>query len=73
VAIYVSWVVIGQAEMVPAVGVLVGAISFWVAALSRAVGRARLHVKVWVNRGGGQTESAVRTGLGLELSASHDL
>jgi hypothetical protein len=73
VVIYVIWVVIGQAGMVPAAGVLVRAISFWVASLSPAAGRARLHVRVWVNRGGGQTESAVRTGLGLDLSASHDL
>jgi hypothetical protein len=73
VAVNVIWVVIGQAGMDLAARVLARAISYWLASLSPAGGRARLHVTMRVNRGGGQTESAVQTRLGLDLSASHDV
>jgi hypothetical protein len=72
-AIHVIWVVIGQAGMDSAAGMLARAISYWVASLSPAADRARLHVRMRVNRGGGQTELTVQTRLGLDLPALHEL
>jgi hypothetical protein len=73
VTIHVTRVAIGQARLELAAGMLARATSYWVASLSLAAGRARLHVRMRVSRGGGQTESAVQTRAGLDVLAAHDL
>ena len=72
-AILITGVAIGQAGMGSVAGMLARAISYWVASLLPAAGRATLKVTMQVNGGEGSTGSAVQTRLGLGLSALHDL
>ncbi|HZI72651.1 MAG TPA: hypothetical protein VFD73_01220 [Gemmatimonadales bacterium] len=72
-AIRVNRVAIGWGGIKLAAGMLARAISYWVASLLPAAGRATLKVTMQVNGGEGSTGSAVQTRLGLDLPALHEL